>query len=492
MSTDIHDTGAIPRVPDADSSSGSQSADWQSDTLAQRFDTLPNAVKAQRETPLFMDAPPQQAEPTPVVVPVSYPSSDADSFFDRTWFETGAINVDELRTQSDVAEAAPMRVEHVTVTPNYVDPIAASLAAEHGVEIPEPAAYAPSVIPAVSYDTAIYHATTIEPVAVEPVVVAPVVVAAAVVERPIDERPVFERPIYEPVEFSEADDFFVAAPVVGGEIHQDFDPALFETREAAAQAVTAEALAASFESLDVSGPAIDRNSEFESYYSDYQPSTEQVPDYAAESPGDAWYVEPPFIKGEGIVPVGGTPSRWGKLLVPIALGAVAIMALIAGWTHFQNSNTDTNVIVAPTNQPAASTVPSVPIVPPAPVVPTPVISIVPTIPTPAPVVPTPVASSAAPVVAGDRSVPVVVLNGSGKSGLAAKVADDLRAKGWKVVSVGNYSKSPATQTTVYSPGPRTASATMRKDVPQASLTHKPLPGMAKSQITLVIGSDYTA
>jgi hypothetical protein len=482
VSTEIHDTGAIPRVPDASAASEASSADWQTDTLAQRFDTLPAAVKAQRETPLFMDAPPLEAEPAPVVVPVSYPSSDADSFFDRTWFETGAINVDELREQAVVAEPAPMRVEHVTVTPNYVDPIAAGLAAEHGVEIPEPATFEPPVIPAVSYDTAIYHATSVELVAVEPVAA----------ERPIDERPVFERPIYEPVEFDEADDFFVAAPVVSGEIHQDFDPSLFAPREVAAQAVTVEALAASFETMDPPSPVVDRSSEFESYDSDYQPPAEPAPDYAAESPGDAWYVEPPFIKGEGIVPVGGTPSRWGKLLVPIALGAVAIMALIAGWTHFQNSNTETNVVVAPTNQPAASTVPTPPIVPPVPVVPTPVISIVPTIPTPAPVVPTPDASSAAPVVAGDRSVPVVVLNGSGTSGLAAKVADDLRAKGWKVVSVGNYSKTPATQTTVYSPGPRTASATMRRDVPQSSLTHKPLPGMSKTQITLVIGSDYSA
>jgi len=462
VSTDIHDTGAIPRVSDTPFSSDSATVDWQTDTLAQRFDTLPDAVKSPREMPLFMDAPPQQAAPAPVVVPVSYPSSDADSFFDRTWFETGAIDVSELREQADV-NAAPMRVEHVTVTSSHADPIAAGLAAEHGIDFSEPA----------DYDSALYHASADESV---------------VVERPIDERPVFERPMYEPVEFDEADDFFVTAPVVGTEVEQDFDPALFAPRDTTSHVVTAEALAASYEALDPSGPVVDRTSDFESFYADSSIDTQDVPEYSAEAPGDAWYVEPPFIKGEGVVPAGGTPSRWGKLLVPIALGAVGIMALAAGWSHFQNSNTDTNVIVAPTTKPQASTVPTV-----APVVPTPVVSIVPTIPTTEPVAPTPAASTAAPapvVPAGDRSVPVVVLNGTGTSGLALKVADELRAKGWKVLSVGNYPKGSAIQTTVYSPGPRTASGTMRRDVPQATLTHKPLPGMSKTQITLVLGADY--
>ena len=433
--------------------------DWEYDTLAQRFDTLPEAIKAHRAMPLFMDAPPQQAEPAPVVVPVSYPSSDADSFFDRTWFETGAVDVSELRTS---AESTPMRVEHVTVAP--VDPIAAALAAEHGLEIPEP------VDP-------LYHAPE-----------------AARVERPVDDRPVFERPLYEPVayqatqaiELDESDEFFETAPVVGAPIQRDFDPALLAPREVATGAVTAESLAASFEELEFSTPVVDRTSQFESYYSDAR--VDPAPAYSAETPGDAWYVEPPFVKGEGIVPVKGATSRWTKLLVPIALGAVAVMALIAGWTHFQNSSSDSAIVVAPTNQPAASTAPTV-----APVVPTQAASIVPTIPSTVPVAPGPVASTSAPatvVAAGDRSVPVVVLNASGTSGLAAKVAAELRAKGWTVLSVGNYASSK--QTAVYSPGPRTASLTMRQDVPQASLTHKPLPGMSKSHITLVLGSDYSA
>jgi hypothetical protein len=380
-----------------------------------------------------MDAPPQQAEPAPVVVPASYPSSDADSFFDRTWFETGAIDVSQVR---QLTEAEPMRVEHVTVTPQSAtphtgDPIAASLAAEHGLQMPEPMQ---EPIPA---------------------------------DRPVDERPVFERPVYAPVQLDDADSFFETAPVVG-----------------TAPAVTAEALAASYESVDTSSPMTDRTAEFESYFADS--SAISTPEYTAETPGEAWYVEPAFVKGEGIVPAGGTPSRWGKILVPIALGAVAVMALVAGWTHLQNGNTDSTIVVAPTNQSAASTVPTV-----APVVPTPVSSAGAIVPSVAPVVPSPGASSATPVVAsGDRSVPVVVLNGAGVSGLAAKVAAELKAKGWNVISVGNH--AAVAQTTVYSPGPRTASVTMRHDVPQASLTHKPLPGMSKTHITLVLGSDYSA
>lgn len=53
--------------------------------------------------------------------------------------------------------------------------------------------------------------------------------------------------------------------------------------------------------------------------------------------------------------------------------------------------------------------------------------------------------------AGDsvKSVPVRVYNNSDIRDLAARAADDLRARGWNVVATGNYSKGIIYTTTVY-------------------------------------------
>lgn len=55
----------------------------------------------------------------------------------------------------------------------------------------------------------------------------------------------------------------------------------------------------------------------------------------------------------------------------------------------------------------------------------------------------------APVADRSRSVPVRVYNNSTVKGLAGRAADDLRAQGWQVASVGNYAKGVIPATTVY-------------------------------------------
>lgn len=49
----------------------------------------------------------------------------------------------------------------------------------------------------------------------------------------------------------------------------------------------------------------------------------------------------------------------------------------------------------------------------------------------------------------EKSVPVRVLNNSKIKGLAATAQDDLKADGWQVVSIGNYSASNLPETTVF-------------------------------------------
>ncbi len=212
-----------------------------------------------------------------------------------------------------------------------------------------------------------------------------------------------------------------------------------------------------------------------------RPVTEQLGDPMDDRP----YIEPPFVKGdrEGRPPGGGpprrVPSRGRRYVVPIGLGVVSTFALLAGWSHVQEGAGTSPGTVAESSSPQASSSP-----------------------TPKPsessaskpsegASATPSASptkSAVIAIVPDRSVDVVVLNGTNRKGLAAKVAASLSAKGWHVVTVGNGAK--ATRTTIFSPGPKTATATMRKDLPSAGATAKPASGMPTSQITVVIGSDY--
>ena len=49
----------------------------------------------------------------------------------------------------------------------------------------------------------------------------------------------------------------------------------------------------------------------------------------------------------------------------------------------------------------------------------------------------------------EKTVPVRVLNNSKIKGLAATASDDLKADGWQVVSIGNYSATNLPETTVF-------------------------------------------
>jgi hypothetical protein len=96
-------------------------------------------------------------------------------------------------------------------------------------------------------------------------------------------------------------------------------------------------------------------------------------------------------------------------------------------------------------------------------------------------------SSAAPKV--DRSVPVVVLNSTKRTGLAAKVAKQLRAEGWTVVLVGNF-RGLLAITTVYAEGHDDAVATMQSDLPTRDRQKPPFGAMNPKRLTVVIGADY--
>lgn len=88
------------------------------------------------------------------------------------------------------------------------------------------------------------------------------------------------------------------------------------------------------------------------------------------------------------------------------------------------------------------------------------------------------------------TVAVVVLNQTGRSGLASVVADRLRGRGWSVAGVGNFRGSvPAT--TVYYPAGAQAQA-------QAAARHLPTPArirprfgnLSTTRLTIVLTNNY--
>ena len=83
-----------------------------------------------------------------------------------------------------------------------------------------------------------------------------------------------------------------------------------------------------------------------------------------------------------------------------------------------------------------------------------------------------------------------MLNATSRAGLAAKVAAKLRADGWQVISIGNWTGGGITQTTAYLIGHVHAQATMQSDIKTATIVNALLPGMRPKTMTLVIGPDY--
>ena len=235
---------------------------------------------------------------------------------------------------------------------------------------------------------------------------------------------------------------------------------------------------------------------------DDQP-TGPIPDYRA-------YADPD--PDDDVLPssVPGSTTRVGKLVVPVVLAIVSVIALVAGWNNLQARNdalaspapgdsgppvptfdpsatASGSTTAAPTTMPSTkpSTKPSAK--PSASTSPSPSTS---GTPTPSASRTPSASATSSPSTAVDRSVPVVVLNATGRTGLAARVAASLRAKGWTVVAVGNWRRGNVSSTTIFVDGHADAAATMRDDLPAAGSVRAPLSGMRQARLTIVIGRDY--
>ena len=186
--------------------------------------------------------------------------------------------------------------------------------------------------------------------------------------------------------------------------------------------------------------------------------------------------------------VTGGPSAPGRAIIPVALALVSAVALAAAWLHLESDRAAQTGSPAPSASASASASSS----PSASPTPSSSPSASPT----ATATPTAVASPTSttkPAATVDRSVPVVVLNATSRPGLAAKVAASLRAQGWKVTSVGNWSRGGVDATTIFLNGHVDARATIIKDFPAADgRVELPVAGMPKQRMVIVLGKDYPA
>ena len=205
----------------------------------------------------------------------------------------------------------------------------------------------------------------------------------------------------------------------------------------------------------------------------------------------------------------GTPSPLGRLFLPVAITVLCVIALLAAWKHLGDKHYARAAYAADAAAAASASAAR------ALATPTPSPSLTHASPTPSPTPhsasPSPSASTHASATASpsasasastsaspsasahkvDRSVHVIVLNATGRTGLAARVAAKLAAKGWVITSIGNWTHGGITHTSIYVDGHANAAATMRGDFPYATGgVKKPWSQMSQSRITIVLASDY--
>ena len=88
-------------------------------------------------------------------------------------------------------------------------------------------------------------------------------------------------------------------------------------------------------------------------------------------------------------------------------------------------------------------------------------------------------------------VPVSVLNNSRRTGLAHEVANEVRAKGWPVGTVGNFTGRIAETTVYYDSGQLESARALAKDFPQIKRIAARFAGLPGSGLTLVVTRDWT-
>ena len=90
------------------------------------------------------------------------------------------------------------------------------------------------------------------------------------------------------------------------------------------------------------------------------------------------------------------------------------------------------------------------------------------------------------------SIAIVVLNQTGKAGLAATVATRLRAKGWTVSGVGNFHGVVPATTVYYPVGKEAAATAAAKSLPTPPRVLPRFGNLSLTRLTVVVTTNYPA
>jgi hypothetical protein len=90
-----------------------------------------------------------------------------------------------------------------------------------------------------------------------------------------------------------------------------------------------------------------------------------------------------------------------------------------------------------------------------------------------------------------EKAPVIVLNSTNTTGLAAKARDDIQEQDWETGEPGNYDGDQLQTTTVFFPDGMEGSAQLlQEEFPDIGEIKPAEEGMSTSSLTLVLGADW--
>ena len=185
------------------------------------------------------------------------------------------------------------------------------------------------------------------------------------------------------------------------------------------------------------------------------------------------------------------PENLRRVVVPALLAVASIVALLVAFNSCSDPYDQGEGLVTPIGQPTLSPTPTTPSSTPTDSsTPTPTVTSSPSV--SASTTPTPTASETAspsptPTLAPKR--PVVVLNGTTTIGLAAAYRLKVTRAGWNVVSIGNWTRSSVSATTIFYPsGVKASAKRLADDLSGTQLTREALSGMSSTQLTIVVAN----
>ncbi len=89
-----------------------------------------------------------------------------------------------------------------------------------------------------------------------------------------------------------------------------------------------------------------------------------------------------------------------------------------------------------------------------------------------------------------KRLAVVVLNQTRRTGLARRVADVLRNRGWSVVAIGNFRGTVAVTTVYYPPGAQAQAGDLAQALAVAPRTRPIFRGLPTTRLTVVVTDNY--